>query len=320
MKAPTCFVIGLAIALYGVNALAAATMESDPVLARNSSVVLRKSELDAELERVPPNLREEFVASPSRVGELLTQMLVRKTLASQAKAQELDKDPSNAERIRIENERLLAHFRMAAIDKQAAAEFDGKLAQHEARARQIYLADRDKYRAPEQVSASHILVHAKSRSSEEARRLVEAARVRIVAGEDFNQVARDVSEDPSVATNGGALGWFTRERMDPAFASAAFALTKVGTISEPVLSQFGWHIIRLEGRREATIRSFDEVREQIIGELRTKFVEMQRDAVLTPIRNDPGTAINKEALEQIIGKSRAGEPSPRKAPGQAAKP
>jgi peptidyl-prolyl cis-trans isomerase C len=314
MKALKRLAVGLASALCCAHAVAASTAGGDPILARNSFVVVHKSELDVELERVPQNTRDEFLASPNRIGELLAQMLVRKTLASQARAHKLDEDPLNAERMRIENERMLAHFRMAGIDKQAAAEFDGKLAQQEDRARELYRVDREKYRTPEQVNASHILLHTKKRSSEDARRLVEEARARVIAGADFERVAREVSEDASVAVNGGALGWFTRERMDPAFATAAFALTKVGTISEPVLSQFGWHIIRLEGRRESRVRPFDEVRDQIIGELRTRYIEMQRDATVTPIRNDPGTTINKEALEQIIGKARAGREAAAKRP------
>jgi hypothetical protein len=89
-----------------------------------------------------------------------------------------------------------------------------------------------------QVRAAHILV-----PTQEA---AEAARKRIVeGGEDFATVAREVSADQSTAGNGGELGWFAREEMVPPFADAAFAL-EPGAISEPVQSEFGWHVIRVE--------------------------------------------------------------------------
>ncbi len=89
-----------------------------------------------------------------------------------------------------------------------------------------------------QVRAAHIL----SPTQEAA----QAARARIVeGGEPFADVAREVSTDQGTAANGGELGWFVREEMVPPFADAAFAL-EPGTISEPVQSEFGWHIILVE--------------------------------------------------------------------------
>jgi parvulin-like peptidyl-prolyl isomerase len=86
-----------------------------------------------------------------------------------------------------------------------------------------------------QVHAAHILVPTR----EEA----EAARARVVdGGEPFATVAREVSTDTGTAENGGDLGWFTREEMVAPFAEAAFAL-EPGAISEPVESEFGWHVI-----------------------------------------------------------------------------
>jgi hypothetical protein len=87
-----------------------------------------------------------------------------------------------------------------------------------------------------QVRASHILVPTR----EEA----EAARERIAAGADFAAIAREISTDEATAANGGDLGWFTREEMAAPFAEAAFAL-EPGAISEPVESEFGWHVIQV---------------------------------------------------------------------------
>jgi peptidyl-prolyl cis-trans isomerase C len=285
--------------------------DADPIVAENATETVRLSEFEAELERVPPENRNAFLSNRQRVGDLLGQMLVRKTLATQAKAEKLDEDPANVARVRAENQRLLAQLRIASVEKVAAAEFEAKLAEHQRYAREIYLVDREKFRVPEEISASHILFDVKKHSSEDARKLAERARARVTAGEEFASVAREVSEDPSAASNGGALGWFKRETMDPKFSQAAFALKQNGAISEPVLSQFGWHIIRLEGRKEATVLPFESVRDQIVADLRNRHISQARDAVLEKIRNDPKHSLNEPVLEDLVAKARAGRSSPR---------
>ena len=81
-------------------------------------------------------------------------------------------------------------------------------------------------------------------------------------GEDFDKVAKEVTEDPSGKANGGDLGYFTKEQMVPEFSDAAFKLDK-GQISEPVKTQFGWHVIKVEDKRVKPLPTFDEVKPQI---------------------------------------------------------
>jgi len=87
----------------------------------------------------------------------------------------------------------------------------------------------------------------------------KAALERVKKGEDFAKVATELSKDP--AGDGGDLGWFTKDRMVPEFADAAFKL-QPGQISDPVKSQFGWHIIKVEERRMRTFPPFDDLKDQ----------------------------------------------------------
>ena len=150
------------------------------------------------------------------------------------------------------------------------------------------------------MSASHILFDAKKHSSDEARQLAADARAKVVAGADFNALAKQVSEDPSAQENSGRLGWFTRARMDPAFARAAFALTQPGELSEPVQSAFGWHIIRLDERRPPRIRPFEDVQDEILEGMKKTYVDAQREAVVGAIRNDPKTGIDDAAVKAVV--------------------
>jgi peptidyl-prolyl cis-trans isomerase D len=112
--------------------------------------------------------------------------------------------------------------------------------------------------------------------------------------------ARDISEDASAKRNFGKLDWFAAAEMDPGFAAGVAALRNIGDVSDPVLSSFGWHVIKLEGRRPAVQKSFEEAREQILAELRQKYVNEQRESMIAKVRNDPTIKANREAIDALV--------------------
>jgi peptidyl-prolyl cis-trans isomerase C len=117
----------------------------------------------------------------------------------------------------------------------------------------------------EEVHARHILIRAAAgdeKASKEAEDKIKAIIVRLKKGEDFAKVASEVTEDPSGKANGGDLGYFSKEQMVPEFSDTAFKLDK-GQISEPVKTQFGWHVIKVEDKRTKQPPSFEEVKPQI---------------------------------------------------------
>ena len=125
--------------------------------------------------------------------------------------------------------------------------------------------------APEQRRVRHILV-ADEEGGEEALARAEALRARILAGEAFEDVAREASDDPGSAESGGDLGYGGRGIWVPPFEEAAFSL-EVGDLSEPVRSDFGFHLIRVEDVRESRTRSFDEAKEELEREYRNEQAE-----------------------------------------------
>ncbi len=273
---------------------------ADEVLAENSYAKVTRSDYDAELLRLAPDLRAGFANNGKRVYELISRLLLTKSLAAQARSAGLDKDPEVQRRVALEIDRMQAGLRVARIEEEAGLAFDFRRPQLEARARELYLANRDKYRIGEQVSASHILFDTKKHSPEEALRLALETRAKILAGADFNEMAKQVSEDPSALRNSGHLDYFDKAQMDPAFADAAFKLRNVGDVSEPVRSSFGYHLIRFEGRHPATMRPFDSVKESILADERAKFIDDQREAAFGPVKNDPATKVNQTAIDALI--------------------
>jgi len=304
LPAKAVFVNWLAAILLGVPmGSVCAQRAEDPVLIENSVAQIRRSDYERELMRLPAEARDGFGNSRKRVEEVLRRMLVTRVLAQQARTANIDQDPETAARIASEIERYLARLQLQAVEVAAAAEFDADPKTWEARAREYYLANRGGFNRPEQLRASHILFDVKRHSPEEAERLARDWRARIAAGEDFNDVAARVSEDPTAGSNAGRLNWFTREEMDPAFAEAAFKLGAPGEVSAPVRSRFGWHLVRLDERRPAGSRSFEEARSEILQELKRKFVGARVDAYTATIRADPGLRVDEAAVAAIIPKA-----------------
>jgi peptidyl-prolyl cis-trans isomerase D len=120
-----------------------------------------------------------------------------------------------------------------------------------------YQARISEFRQPEQIQVRHILF-----TGEDAPAQAEAARERLRAGEDFEALARELSQDEATRGEGGDLGFFPHGRMLAAFEEAAFAL-QAGAVSEPVETERGIHLIRLEERRAALERTLDEVSEEL---------------------------------------------------------
>jgi peptidyl-prolyl cis-trans isomerase C len=276
--------------------------DAGQVLVENQFARVTRGDYEAELLRLPPDARGGFANSGKRVYDLLSRLLVTKSLAAQARAAGLDKEGQVPARLALEIDRLHAGLQIAKIEEDAGRDFDKRRPQLEARARELYLVNRDKYRVPEQVSASHILFDTKKHTPEEALKLAQEARAKILAGTDFNVLARQVSDDPSAQTNGGHIGYFDKAQMDPAFADAAFALKNPGDVSEPIRSSFGYHVIRLDGRHPAGLRTFDQVKESILAGERAKFIDDQREAALAPLRNDPATKVNDTAIDTLVNK------------------
>jgi peptidyl-prolyl cis-trans isomerase D len=140
----------------------------------------------------------------------------------------------------------------------------------ESQVAEYYKSHKDEFTTPEEVHAAHILIRPTSDDEtgwEAARKKAEEVYEKATKpGADFAVLAKEYSQDPGSRENGGDLGWFARGRMVKEFEEAAFNL-KVGQISEPVRSQFGYHIIKLEGRRPAGLKPLDDARAIIQNKL-----------------------------------------------------
>jgi peptidyl-prolyl cis-trans isomerase C len=151
------------------------------------------------------------------------------------------------------------------IDNLLQKEVLGKISVSDADAKKFYDENQDKFKAPEQTRASHVLITVDQKATPEekkkAKEKADAIKKRVAAGEDFAAVAKAESKCPSAA-KGGDLGYFGKGQMVPAFEEAAFAL-KPGQISEVVETQFGYHVIKVTDRKQAETVKFNDVKDKI---------------------------------------------------------
>src|SRR5882724_4959033 len=217
-----------------------------------------------EFEKFVDALPEQYRAAAHGAGkrQIADQLVSLKALAQEARKRKLDQDPAYKSQLAFQAENLLAGI--------LYRDLSTNLKLDEADIRKYYDDHKNEY---ERVKARHILIRVKGAPSpavkaeltdEEALAKAKALRARIVAGEDFGTIAKAESDDSGSGKNGGELDFFGRGQMVPPFEQAAFA-APVGQITEPVKSQFGYHLILVDKHETKT---FDEVRVEIEKKIR----------------------------------------------------
>jgi peptidyl-prolyl cis-trans isomerase C len=229
---------GLAVGL----ALTLAAPASAKVLARVNGAEITDEDVKIAMEDIGSSLPQQ-IEGPARQAYILDYLIDAKLVAQKAEADKMGEGPEFAKKVAYYRDKVLMEDLLGKVAKDAATDT----------AIQKTYDDVAKQQKPEEeVRARHILV--------ESEPDAQAALKRVTGGEDFAKVANEMSKDPG--SKGGELGWFTKERMVPEFAEAAFKM-QPGQISDPVKSQFGWHIIQLEERRQKQFPSLDQVRDQV---------------------------------------------------------
>jgi peptidyl-prolyl cis-trans isomerase C len=227
---------------------------SDPVIARVNGMDIRESDLAMAEEDLGPELQQ---LPPDNRREQIINYVADVMLAAQAaEGRNLQKTDEFRQREAFFRRKLLMGL---ILQDHARSQVN------EEALRKVYDEQIKPMGATEEVRARHILFRADpkdQKAQDEARNRAQAALERIKKGEEFATVATELTEDPSGKENGGDLDYFTKDQMVPEFANIAFQM-QPGQMSNPVRTPFGWHIIKLEDRRNRPVPEFDKVRQQI---------------------------------------------------------
>lgn len=236
----------LALAAFGTNSNPSFAQDDKVVAKVNGNTITEadmrfaNAEIGAQLGDIPENVKRRALAEYLIDNALFAEAAIAAKIAA---------DPAFEEQMQYVRRRLL---REQYFEKQL------KGAISEADAKKIYDQRVAQLKSEDEVAARHILVD----NEEKAKEIL----AKIKAGGDFAALAKENSTDTGSKEQGGFLGYFGRGQMVPEFEKAAFTMIK-GQVSEPVKTNFGWHIIKLEDRRRKPPPSFDEVKETILNSL-----------------------------------------------------
>ena len=240
-----------------------------------ADLTLAEADLDQQFSRLPPEQRR---------AAALSALIEIRLLASEGEAKGLDKDPEFERRMAFLEQRAL---HSAVIDREVSS----KITDEEIRKR--YDTEMSNTPPVNEVKARHILVKTK----EEADAIIK----QLDAGGDFEKLANENTTDPSGKETGGDLGYFGPGQMVPEFEKAAFALDVGAYTKQPVQSQFGFHVIKVEDKRTQQPPAFDQVKDQI----RSILLRENYFALVKSLRGaakvDIADAELKKAIEQVDG-------------------
>jgi peptidyl-prolyl cis-trans isomerase C len=215
-----------------------ATVNGQPIT--ESDLRFAENELGGEIANLPPEVKRRALAEYLIDNELF---------AKAAEEAKISATPEYEQQMRYLKRRVL---RELYFDKT----LKGKIGEDEAR--KIYTEKIAQLKPEEEIEARHILVDSEEKANE--------LHAKIVAGADFAQLAKENSTDTGSKDQGGVLGYFGHGQMVPEFEAAAFKLEK-GQVSEPVHTNFGWHIIKVDDRRKKEPPSFAAVKDTILNSL-----------------------------------------------------
>ncbi|MDX8377712.1 MAG: peptidylprolyl isomerase [Mariprofundales bacterium] len=246
-------------------------------------------DIDVEISQLPKNLQHVRHDDAAR-SHILRAIVHRYLLSQRARALDLDKQAHVQTAMQRAYDQIiiddLEHWRMQQFTepaKKTVANYYNE-----------YLQD---FTNPEQIHARHILVANKE--------IADNIYKRLLNGADFTALAAMNSLDDSNKSRGGDLNWFARGIMVAEFENAAFALNKEKTLSEPVQTHFGWHLIQFLDRKTASVKTLDESREEIIERLRTQawqswLVELENAADLLIIEPAYNWHYNQEYKQKKV--------------------
>lgn len=235
-----------------IAALAGAAASFSPVPARADDKVLAtidgKPITQTDLDIADSEIGADMgTLSPEQKRMSLLEFLIDNQLfAEAAEKEKLNEGPEYEARLQYLKRRALRELYFEKVIKASVSEAD---------ARKLYDEQVRQLKPEQEVSARHILVETEDQAKD--------LKKKIDGGEDFAKLAQENSKDPGSKQDGGNLGYFGHGQMVPEFESVVFKLQK-GEVSDPVKTQFGWHLIKIEDKRFRPPPAFDVVKDRIV--------------------------------------------------------
>lgn len=278
------FVSALIVILSG----SVASASEDTLLAKIGDRKITMSDFNRMISYYDADKQKALEQTPIFKATILQRIVQTIVLSKMAHDKGFDKRPDIKEQINLLSNDFLAsqYLTKEIVDKIKVTEDDMKL---------YYKTRQDELKTPETVRARHILIMADKSASEDvkkkAREKAESILKKASAGEDFAKLASESSDDSKSRAKGGDLGFFSKGRMVPEFEKAAFAL-KPGEVSGIVETQFGFHIIKVEEKKESVLEPYDKIKDKVREKVFNDFKKARVDEFVNKAMKDAGVELN----------------------------
>jgi peptidyl-prolyl cis-trans isomerase C len=256
---------------------------TSPVLAEVGGAKITVDDFKKELETLPPYLKPMTETADGK-KELLETMVIRELIMQEAQKDGTDKSEAVQAKLEELKKRLVVEAYLKKKVEELAKVSDEDL-------KKFYDQNKDKFKTGDQVKASHILVKEEKQAQDILGQLKK--------GGNFEELAKKYSSD-GAAAKGGDLGWFSKGSMIPEFEKVVFGL-KEGELSGVVKTKFGYHIIKLTGKRAAGARSFEEVKDQIKAALLPQKQQEVFQKMKDEMKKSGKFSIKEDALKALGG-------------------
>lgn len=285
----------------------ASATQGDYLIARQGKSEVWAIDVDAHLASMPKNQRAAFIDSPKRIQQLLSQLLLRRNLAIEARENGLDKDPIVQRELLQAAEVVLMRHRLDQLLEIT------EVPDLEPLAKEKFQANRDAFRSKDKVTVAHILLDTKKRTEAEAIAQLEKWKSDVTTGKaTIEELAKANSDDPGVSNNNGVYADYDVDSFVPAFAEAVRNLEKPGDLSEPVKTEYGVHLIQLRDRKLGQPYTWEELKDRLVEAERAAFLQKKRADYVEKLK-----ALPVEASEASVAplRDRYGSVPVAKAPG-----
>jgi len=273
--------------------------DEQDILAQRGKGVVTQADFAARADKLPADMKLPTIRDRNRVRDLINTLLLRSQLASDAREAGFDKDQMVVDRMKLAAEAELAEaWAQHYVAMQPVADY-------EALAEEYYLLHADEMMSSPKINVSHILIANEKHSAEEAAALADSISQQLkLDPSKFDELVVAYSEDPSAKSNNGKFTEVKKGDMVKAFEEAAFAMEE-GEISGPVMTEYGYHIIRLDAKIAPEKLSFDDVKAQLIEKEHKKHDDRVLQDYLERLTS-LDVSMTQEALEKMV-KSQFGE-------------
>lgn len=275
--------------------------EINPVVGKSADYTFRATDLERLVAAQPAEIQKRFQDAPEQRVNLVRQLMTQKAVAARARKEGFDRKPDFKEQLGHVIDDFMTREYLARVVAASVTVPEDDV-------KKYYKENESKFLIQEQVKTRHIFVEAPKEIKEEDKRKallkIEALQQRLKNGEAFAKVAQEASEDAESAKLGGELGTISPGGTSAEeFEKAAFAL-KAGEVSGVVTTPYGYHIIKVDERKEKRTATLDEARDYIFKKLQNEYEAKKVQEFVEQVSKEAGVEV---FADRITGKKEEGQ-------------